>query len=341
MKLPLLTLVLILSAKFCFAVCCENEITEDDVAWDVGKREQRKGQCTCYYGKFKRTGTLYEYWDPARIIETVKDPGCMMAEGESDMELGDMLSHGTTHSNTAIDGDMAFQQVHITMPDFIQESLMENDMRCWHTSMGLPTDYLSEDDAAWNNEVVAALDYPLTDFAADFERILACVADSVTSQFGYPIDPFFWCMGSWGNTFPVNGHSGTNEYLTTQANVAGRAIYVGGRTGRILDTASYYCYNFPMLVWIKSYFNLQPVRPTVRNRMIPIGQSPILWESGLNASTCMDNFAWVLWRKRSCCDSSNGGSMDNNNSSGGGGGGGTGFGDIFDGFGDMFEGILD
>lgn len=306
MKKYIYTFLFLLLVNDSSAVCCKNEITEEDVAWEYGKREQEYGECSCQYGQFRRTGTLYVFWEPVRIMETVKDPGCMLTEGEYDGDIAALISHGTTHDTGSMDAQMAFQQVHITLPDYIRESIVQNDIRCWHVGTGIDEDYISEEDSAWNNEAVAMVNYPLTEASAQFSNVLACVADAASSQFGFPLDPYYWCMGAWGNTYPINGHSGTNEYLTANANVAGRGIYLGGRTGRILDTASYYCYPGPMLVWIKSYFNLQPVRPHVRRRMIPIGQTPLVWEHGLNASECLDNFAWVVWRKRSCCDSTNG-----------------------------------
>ena len=293
----------------CCAICCDDKIESDDVAWDELKEEERHGQCTCYYGKFTRQGTLYTFWEPARIIETTKDPNCMMAEGqgegerEGESDPTDLTTYGTDHDNDNAEGPTTFFNAHITTPDFIQDSLTENNTRCWHTGTGDTTDYLSEDDSTWNDEAVAAVMYPEVFTANNLSAVLLCMLDSTTSQFGFPIDPFFWCMGSWGSTYPIGGHVGTNELITGSIAAAARAIYLGGRTGRILDTASYYCFNFPMLIWIKSYFKFQPVKPTTRKSAIYIGQSAALWESELNASTCNDNFAWVLWRKRSCCDS--------------------------------------
>ena len=33
----------------------------------------------------------------------------------------------------------------------------------------------------------------------------ACVADSVAATVSQPIDPLFWCMGSWVRLSPVGG----------------------------------------------------------------------------------------------------------------------------------------
>jgi conjugal transfer pilus assembly protein TraU len=313
--------------NICHAICCDDNIEKDDIAWDELKQEERGGSCTCYYGKFSRSGTLYTFWEPARIIETVKDPKCMMAEGKStsggDDTSGDTSDDtdytlfGTTHDNDNSEGPTAFLNAHIVTPDYIKDSLDENNQRCWHTGTGDTTDYISEDDSAWNDEAIAAVNYPEVYTANKFKMVKLCMLDSATAQFGFPIDAFYWCMGSWGTTYPIGGHVGTNEYITAAIAAASRALYIGGRTMRIMDTATYYCFNFPMILWIKSYFKFQPVKPTKMKFGIPIGQSPMLWESGLDATTCNDNFAWVLWRKRWCCDS---GSSSSGGSGGGSGG---------------------
>jgi conjugal transfer pilus assembly protein TraU len=295
-----------------------------------------------------------------RIIETVKDPYCMITTGEdngsSDGGIGsggnggmpggggldggddgdsgdgtgdtadsrwgglDELAWGT-HSDTGGQEDHSvFQQVHITLPDYIMQSIMQIDNRCWHSSIGNPMDYISEDDAAWQDDTIAATTYPLTELAADYEMQMACIADSATSQLGIPNPLLYWCMGAWGSTYPMSGHVNNDEYISGNAALAARAIYVGGRTGRIYDAATYYCYAGPMPLWIKNYFKLQPIRPDHRDGLIPIGLSSAVWGGDMNAEAdCMDNFAWVLWRKRWCCDSQ-GGQNFNTQPMGGGGG---------------------
>jgi conjugal transfer pilus assembly protein TraU len=288
------------------ATCCASEITEEEVAWQYMDEVENEGQCQCQYGEYVRTGTLVTFWEPIRIIETVKDPYCMMTAGEDQGDATDL--NGGTHSDTGAQEDHSvFQQVHIVLPDYIMESITEIDNRCWHSSMGNPMDYISEDDPAWNDDTIAAATYPLTDMAADYDMQMTCEADAIASQLGVPVDFLFWCMGAWGSAFPMSGHVNNDEYVTGNISTAARAIYIGGRLGYIFDAASYYCYAGPMPLWIKSYFKLQPVRPTNNELLVPIGLSSAIWDTGLNVTEdCGDNFAWVLWRKRWCCDSQGG-----------------------------------
>jgi conjugal transfer pilus assembly protein TraU len=310
------TLALMMSATSARATCCDKKIEEEEIAWEHMDEVDNEGQCECRYGQYTRQGTLVTLWEPVRIIETVKDPHCMITNGENNSlsfsgpqgeGQGVDLNSGT-HSDTGSQEDHSvFQQVHIILPDYIMQSIMQVDNRCYHSSVGNPMDYISEDDPAWNDDTIAAATYPETAMFADFGMQELCKIDSVSSQVGFPNSILFWCMGSWGSTFPMSGHVNNDEYVTGNIAAAARAIYVGGRTGRINDAASYYCYSGPMPLWIKHYFKFQPIRPTPREFLIPIGLSPMLWSEGFNDDmACGDNFAWVLWRKRWCCDSQGG-----------------------------------
>jgi conjugal transfer pilus assembly protein TraU len=290
------------------ATCCKVPIEAEEVAWEQMLITEWQGECTCGAGPYRRHGTLVTFWEPVAIIETVKDPYCMMATGEDQTEgLEQPFLPGVkagTHSDTGAQEDHSvFVQLHISFPEYLDLSIAENDSRCHESSRVNPLDYASEDDPAWNDDTVAAAEYPETALSATEEMQSACRADAISSQAELPIDALFWCMGAWGSTYPMSGHVNNDEYVTGNISAAARAIYIAGRTARIMDTASYYCAASPMPLWIKSYFKLQPIRPARRDFLIPIGLSPMVWSSGLNDwnQPCMDNFAWVLWRKRWCC----------------------------------------
>jgi hypothetical protein len=60
---------------------------------------------------------------------------------------------------------------------------------------------------------------------------------------------------------------------------------------------------YPLPVWLKSQYKLQPVRP-VRSALCPtIGRTELMWGAGNNPPSPgqADNFAYLLWRWRDCC----------------------------------------
>ena len=100
-------------------------------------------------------------------------------------------------------------------------------------------------------------------------------------------------MGAWGSTFPISGHANNDEYITGNAAVAARAIYIGGRTGGSMMLLRIIVMLVQCPYGLKTTSKLQPIRPDNRHELIPIGQSSLIWGAGMNAEAdCMDNFAW-------------------------------------------------
>ena len=305
-----LIVVILFQSTTVQATCCQVPIGPEEIAWEQMFVTEWQGVCSCGVGTHRRVGALVTFWEPVAIIETVKDPYCLMTYG-LDLTLGleAPLLPGFlagTHSDTGAQEDHSvFSQLHITFPDYLEASIEENDLRCHEVSQVNPAPYASENDPAWNDDTIAAAAYPETALAATLWTVSGgntCKPDAVSSQDGQPIDALYWCMGAWGSTYPMSGHANNDEYITGNITVAARGIYMAARSGRILDTATNYCTALPMPMWLKSHFKLQPIRPTRKDFLIPIGLSPVVWSSGINPpGPCMDNFAWVLWRKRWCC----------------------------------------
>ena len=269
------------------------------------------GVCECCYGEYCRQGSLISFWEPHRIIETVKDPYCSPTDSNSFLlseaadsagELDQMFLSGThsDHSNT--EGATVFSQVHYLKHPVLDAIIDEFDDMCWEYSNS-QMEYISETDDEWQ-DIHSSMWWPEADMFANLPSVEACMADAATAQFGTPIPFLYWCMGSWGMLFGMNGHMNQDEYTTGNAGLAARTIAHMGRRGYLMDAASVTCYAGPMPIWIKNYFKLQPLRPTERSFKIPIGMNPLFWGAGLNnVNMNGDNFAWLLWRLRICCAS--------------------------------------
>jgi conjugal transfer pilus assembly protein TraU len=311
--------------------------------WEPGEFDYEMesiGSCECCYGEFCRQGTLIMFWEPHRVIETVKDPYCSPTASESSLledsstedeeitaetDIMEELQLGGTHSaHSNTEDATVFAQVHyLTHPD-LDEIIRDFDTECWEFS-DTGREYISEDDDDW--QAIYSSDWwPEAEMFANLEMVEVCIADALTAQFGTPIDALYWCMGTWGMLFNMNGHLNQDEYTTGNAGLAARTIAHMGRRMMLWDAATVICYAGPMPIWFKSYFKLQPLRPTERDFKIPIGQAPEFWGEDLNKLEGGDNFAWLLWRKRICCSSEqssgSGGSGGNQGGSGGSGSGG-------------------
>ncbi len=298
-------------ARLAGATCVERE-------WEPGEFDyemQTLGACACCDGPLCRPGTLIMFWEPHRIIETVKDPYCSPTASESSqLEEGEVpgselieflkkLQLGGTHSDHVHTEDATvFAQVHYLRHPELDEIIHDFDLECWEFS-DLGFEYISEEDGDWQ-AVYSSSWWPEAGLFANLPMVEACMADALTAQFGHPVDTLYWCMGAWGLLFNMNGHMNQDEYVTGNAGLAARIVAHMGRRLYLWDAATDFCHAIPMPIWFKSYFKLQPLRPTERDFKIPIGQAPEFWSTALNTPWDGDNFAWLLWRRRICCSSS-------------------------------------
>ncbi len=263
------------------------------------------GKCRCCYGKFCRDGTLIMGWEPIRIIETVKDPGCSPTASDSDeledIKFDDYLKQGDHSSSANNENPRVFAHSHFLLHDDLIEARAEYDEKCIEVSdYGL--EWASEKDDEWA-DINGYKGFHERKFA-NLKWVYKCIDDARTSLVGFPNDALWWCMGSWGNLFPVTGHIDNDEYLGGNAGIAARTIALMGHKVYLWITSlPNYCFAYGMPQWIKSSFKLQPIRPTEREYKIPIGQAQVVWGYNINSLKEGDNFAWVLWRLRICCAS--------------------------------------
>lgn len=252
---------------------------------------------------FVRAGIPVGLWEPARLIETVKDAGyfpslgfTMPLSGHRDGSRGSHASGATT---------TAFQQAHyLIFPVWTLLELML-DAVCLESS-GFDLVYMSELDPLWQEDALAMVIQPEVLLFANAAAQLACVADATATAADHPLDPLFWCVGSGGSVYPLTGHVSGNNFTMANATVAGRMLYKLARQLLVCDTGAYVCSCVPTPIWVKSHYKMQIARPVRGSKAVLFGQSDFLWGSGKNppmgaGSNEPDNFLWVLFRKRMCC----------------------------------------
>ena len=257
---------------------------------------------------FVRVGITISFWEPARFIETVKDPFCFpsLGTGVSNPSAG-MLGGGVKKSASGRGGfgSGVFSQAHYFI--FPAWALMEVAINsvCLENS-GFDLAYITEVDPLWNDDLLMAMLQPESVLFANPAAQLACIADSVSSNLGLPLSPLFWCMGSWGSAYPITGHHNTADYVQGNAAIAAKMIYKMGRQLLLNDTALSLCAAVPTPIWIKQNYRLQIAKPVRDFTCHPIGRSDMIWGYGKNppysaAGNKADNFLWIVFRKRGCC----------------------------------------
>lgn len=257
--------------------------------------------CQCTGQGIYGLGFMVGFWEPARMIDTVSDAWCFPS-------LGMSINAPTSGYGYSRDGSLAtrrdylaFQHYHYYVMPVWAVMDMFTDIPCISDETEFDLAMVSEVRPDWHDDLTAAQLYPETALMAFPGTVLACAADAVAATFQKPIDALYWCMGGWGTTYPMSGHIEATDYVTANAGIAGKAMYVQARTGLLSDRAVNYCGSTPLPVWIKSHWRIQETDPVVDNRCHAIGHPGLLWTKRKNPVGKQDNFSWMLFRKVSCC----------------------------------------
>jgi conjugal transfer pilus assembly protein TraU len=258
--------------------------------------------CQCTGQGIYGIGFLVGFWEPARMIDTVKDPWCFPGLG-MDMDLGEVgwgYYGGGSYSHKAT-RNIAFQHYHwYVMPIWAMLDLF-TDIPCISDETTFDLAVVSEVMPQWADDFTAEEYYPETSLMANPYTVLACIADAAASAVQRPIDFLYWCMGAWGTTYPMTGHITAKDYVAANAGIAAKAMYSQARVAQLADRAVDYCGASYMPMWVKSHWRIQEVDPIADNRCHLIGHPGIIWTHKKNKVVGGDNFSWVVFRKVECC----------------------------------------
>lgn len=253
--------------------------------------------CTCDQGVVPTVGIRYSLWEPSRLIDTVSEPYCMMPLGT---QLGGSgrarLSGGYSRSE---DSTRAFQQMHYYIFPVFQILDMFYDIPCIGDE-GFDVAMLTELVPTWNNDTLSLIVNPEAILFSNPVTNIACAADATSALTGFPRRELFWCLGSWGNAYPLAGSITATDYMEANAALAARGVYFMGRTGLLWETSDDGCYRRAATIWRKDKYRLQMARPTRDSTCVPIGRDALVWGAGKH-DLYDDNFMWVLNRKVDCC----------------------------------------
>jgi conjugal transfer pilus assembly protein TraU len=255
--------------------------------------------CACSRGGIPKLGITMSFWEPARIIDTVSEAYCMMPMGKK-LKSTPLGEQGGVFRN-AKTGSTTFAQVHYYQ--FPAWSMLDlfTDVPCL-SETEFDIAMMTELIPTWNNDILSMIIHPESVLFANPVAQASCSADAIaaTTQ-GSPINALFWCMGSWGSTYPLSGSISGGDYVQSNAALAARAIFLMGRTGLLKDTNYDGCgFKYPS-IWKKQSYKLQLMKPVVDSSCQPIGKSGLLWTGQKQPMIGGDNFSWMMFRKVKCC----------------------------------------
>jgi conjugal transfer pilus assembly protein TraU len=254
--------------------------------------------CICDQAALPIIGMRVSFWEPSRIIETVSDAYCMQTMGMSlQSESDGKLNGGLV--NDANGNGKAFQQLHYYMFPAWSVLDMFMDLPCLDSN-DFDLAMMTELNPAWNNEMLSLIVNPESILFANPVATLSCSADSIAATVGMPLNALFWCMGAWGNSYPLAGSITSTDYVEANAGLASRGIYLMGRTGLLMDTSNDGCTKSYSPIWKKDRYKLQLMKPTKGSACLPVGRDGMLWTNGKHSGKS-DNFSWMMFKKNDCC----------------------------------------
>lgn len=256
-----------------------------------------KAFCTCPGNPTPKIGVPFSYWEPIGLVDITRSPYCMVNLG--DIKIGNSSKQGTISLNTATNTSSFFHVHWVQYPVMKALGLFPSSCR---EEGNMKILYMSELDPTWNDSALALQLFPETASLSSVEAQKACAADALAANTGLPNDQLFWCAGSQGTLLPLTGHVGAH-IGGVQASVLllERLILKLHRMGLLEDSSPDHLCNtkqYPMLP--KSRYRYQMVYPK-KTECQPFSRSTMTWGAGLESPSSMENYGYVVWRKRNCC----------------------------------------
>ena len=269
--------------------------------------------CVCFFDVCL-PGLPIGYFEPVRLFEAVHDQLCFPTFGA---ELGtggfSFIGAGSESTQTEnLEQNHLYMHVHyMAFPLWYIIGLIVDTLCDASVAGDMDVLYVSEIDPTWNDDVLALMLSPEALLIANPVALMACAADSVAAAVYFPIDALFWCAGSAGYLYPMDGNvSGAGNDIQAAALLTYRTLAKLARVGAELYTAGNgvaICTDLPTGLIIKSQYKLQLLYPIPNVRTpagsccSPIGRTSLMWGNGKEIPAMGEDFVWLLWRLQRCC----------------------------------------
>ena len=271
----------------------------------------------CICAGAMKAGVSMGFWEPAIIIDSHINPGCMSTLGGAKFPIGGNIG-GVTDPHTST----AFRQsTYYRSPLMYLMSAVLDDSCADRSAFDMA--WTSELDPSWNDDEAASIKMPIAFAFGSLPGVMAGGVDAIAANAGWPISEIFWQAGSWGPIYPLsgNGHYFSDDQfgrlITTkmlaEAHDMGELgnLFTGG-AGKSYG-ASAMCTQDPMgwpiqPIMDKKQYKISRLFPVPQTSKIaglccsPIGRSTLLAETmSQGPTTKFKDFGYIVYRKRDCC----------------------------------------
>ncbi|EHA1082420.1 conjugal transfer protein TraU [Photobacterium damselae] len=250
-------------------------------------------------------GITQSMYEPARLIELVRQPNCHMVLGGAVIETTNGRKRGKIGTSTeTIENQTGFWHYHYySYPLLLMLELLVPN-RCGDGIVGMDLMYLSELDVTWSDSEIAFFANPEAAIFNNPISIAACAGDAAAAATGHPIDGMFWCAGAWGQMYPLSGYTQQNTSIPTKTSLlATRSVAALHR--RLLayktmgDDAMCDSVIFPTIP--KSQYKMNMMYPIAeRDDTHKIGELSMKWGEWRTMPS-KEDAVYMLWRWNDCC----------------------------------------
>ena len=258
-----------------------------------------------------KPGIITAMWEPARMVETVRKPGCSPTLGGVTLPLGNKRSYGRLRQDNSTQTGQAagsFYHAHLYAFPLLQILDLYTPTKC-NPDGYLDLDIISftEIDPTWNNGTLAFFQHPESAAVANPIAIAACAAESalVTAR-KEPLESLWWCTGTWGSIYPFAGVTVAQDANRTTALLAARVIAQQHRRGLARRTMGdeNVCKAGIYPTIPKSQYKVTQFWPKSQNsRAMWLGEPPQTWEGGPSRHVpgTGNDAMYMFWRWTDCC----------------------------------------
>lgn len=253
-------------------------------------------------------GIPISFWEPARMVETVRSPYCFPSLGGLKMDVGiDAPAHGRNLQKTRT--KQTFYNVHwyLNPMMFWMEALV--DHACLEQG-AFDIAYFTEVDPLWGDSTMTFILNPDAALFANIIAQAACTIDCVAASAGWGRNELFWCAGCQGSMYPLVGWVGSHhggvqasslltQRMTNKMHRSGLMRAASGSDGM--------CNHYIQPIMDKTNYKYQMTYPVRQTEKIngkccqPFGRTTALWGMGKEFPYRGEDFVYQIFRKRDCC----------------------------------------
>lgn len=295
-------------AQFCYD--CEFPISVAGSGGE-GVPEIHARETVCFCHGWWDPGVTFGMWYPDRIIETSHTAYCSPTMGTTLASSGTALQKyaknqggdgGASDGKGQYGGFMNFHEFMYPVGKIIGQLVSTACMS--NTSSQADLAYVSEIDPTWDDDSMANVLTPESSLFANPIAQAACIADAAAVAFSQPLEPLFWCLGSWGYTYPMDGIAHNDSVVEQNAADTARAVAMLQRRGLILQTASdaAVCAAFPNPILVKQQYKFEQLYPVPEKSSDHwIGRWSDEWGEWRYRPVVGEDFINLIWQWHDCC----------------------------------------